>query len=98
MRNIGKVPCARDSLLYGIGGGIAVGAGRFITSRKALTASNWAVGAFALISIGCWEWCHFQRFRHAQKVGLVVEKLNQLEERRRREGTAITADSTDKVE
>ncbi|KAI8049194.1 hypothetical protein BDF22DRAFT_193206 [Syncephalis plumigaleata] len=94
MRNIGKVPCGRDSLLYGIGGGLAVGAGRFIVKRKAMTASNWAVGAFAIISIGCWEWCNYQRLQHAKKVGVVVEKLNQLEEKRRQEGTAITTTTT----
>jgi hypothetical protein len=40
------------------------------------------------------EWCHFQRSQQVKKVGLVVEKLNQIEEKRRREGVAVTA-STD---
>ncbi len=32
--NIGNIPCARSSLLYGIGGGAGIGAVRFLSSRR----------------------------------------------------------------
>jgi hypothetical protein len=34
MENLGKTPCARQSLLLGIGGGAGVGAIRFLGSRR----------------------------------------------------------------
>ncbi|RSH93287.1 hypothetical protein EHS25_007641 [Saitozyma podzolica] len=34
LENIGQIPCARNSLLYGIAGGAGVGAVRFISSRS----------------------------------------------------------------
>ncbi|RKP10827.1 hypothetical protein THASP1DRAFT_21539 [Thamnocephalis sphaerospora] len=95
MRHVVRTPCGRDSLLYGIGGGTAVGIARFLITRKVLPSANWAVGAFALISIGSWEWCHYQRIQYAKKMDLVVEKLNQLEEKKRREGGASSAPTSE---
>ncbi|KAE8540006.1 hypothetical protein D1P53_003944 [Cryptococcus gattii VGV] len=43
LENIGQIPCARNSLLYGIAGGVGVGAVRFLGSRKPWLAANWAV-------------------------------------------------------
>jgi cytochrome c oxidase assembly protein subunit 20 len=85
MRRVVKTECGRNSLLYGIGGGMAIGLARFMISRQVLTSTNWAVGGFTLISLGSWEWCRYQLLQKAQKMDLIVEKLNQLEEKKRKQ-------------
>ncbi|KAF8319102.1 hypothetical protein DL93DRAFT_2075431 [Clavulina sp. PMI_390] len=42
-------PCTRESLLYGIGTGAAIGGVRLFSSRV-LVATNWAVGTFVFIA------------------------------------------------
>ncbi|RKP26326.1 hypothetical protein SYNPS1DRAFT_27979 [Syncephalis pseudoplumigaleata] len=92
MRHIGKVPCARDSLLYGIGGGVAVGVGRFIVARI-MQCDGGRQGIDGVELGGGRLRPNIHRMLHAKKVGMVVEKLNQLEEKRRQEGVAITVES-----
>ena len=36
LENIGSIPCARTSLLYGIGGGAGIGAVRYLSLRSEL--------------------------------------------------------------
>ncbi|GBB94698.1 hypothetical protein RclHR1_00240046 [Rhizophagus clarus] len=77
-KNIGKIPCARKSFLYGIGGGTTIGALRFLQKGNVLSASNWAVGSFCMISIGTWEYCRYIRQLQKDKLKIVVEQINEL--------------------
>ncbi|RIA91987.1 hypothetical protein C1645_692168, partial [Glomus cerebriforme] len=77
-KNIGKIPCARKSFLYGIGGGATTGALRFLQKGNVLSASNWAVGSFSIISIGTWEYCRYKRQLQNEKFKIVVEQINEL--------------------
>ncbi|CAB4379102.1 hypothetical protein RhiirA1_462521 [Rhizophagus irregularis] len=77
-KNIGKIPCARKSFLYGIGGGTTIGALRFLQKGSVLSASNWAVGSFCMISIGTWEYCRIKRQLQNDKLKIVVEQINEL--------------------
>ena len=56
--NIGSIPCARTSLLYGIAGGSGVGAVRYLGSRRPGVAANWAMAGFVVISIMQWYVLH----------------------------------------
>ncbi|KAG6833453.1 hypothetical protein H0H87_006819 [Tephrocybe sp. NHM501043] len=49
--HIGDMPCARNSLLSGIGGGFGIGVVRGL-SASAFVAGNWACAAFIVISLG----------------------------------------------
>ncbi|RGB25242.1 hypothetical protein C1646_772013 [Rhizophagus diaphanus] len=77
-KNIGKIPCARKSFLYGIGGGTTIGALRFLQKGSVLSASNWAVGSFCMISIGTWEYCRYKRQLQNEKLKIVVGQINEL--------------------
>ena len=49
--DIRKVPCARDAFLHAIGGGLAIGAIRFVRSRFIKSSIDYAIGSFLLIGV-----------------------------------------------
>lgn len=49
-----REPCMRSSLLYGISSGAVIGILKYYRRPNVITASNWAMGAFALISAINW--------------------------------------------
>ncbi|KAI9329554.1 hypothetical protein BDR26DRAFT_939281 [Obelidium mucronatum] len=71
LTNIGRLPCARNALLYGISSGLAVSAARFLARRNLRSAGNWGILAFAGMSVASWEMCRLQR-------RLVQEQLSHL--------------------
>ncbi|WRT63974.1 uncharacterized protein IL334_000901 [Kwoniella shivajii] len=72
--NIGKIPCARNSLLYGIAGGTGLGAVRFLGSRRPWAAANWAVGSFIIISGFQWEMCNRARRKELAQMRAITER------------------------
>ncbi|CAH1979815.1 unnamed protein product [Acanthoscelides obtectus] len=58
-RDISKIPCFRNSLLYGIGGGIAFGLARFMITSQPLRSTNFAVYSFSLVTIAYWIQCRY---------------------------------------
>ncbi|KAI9164433.1 hypothetical protein H9P43_008284 [Blastocladiella emersonii ATCC 22665] len=59
-KNVGQYPCARSSLLYGIGTGFGAGVLRFAYKGQVLSASNYAVASFCAVSLVSWEVCRYQ--------------------------------------
>lgn len=41
LKNLGTIPCVRNSLLYGIGTGVGIGAVRFLGTRSELPRVLW---------------------------------------------------------
>ncbi|WVN85859.1 uncharacterized protein L203_101011 [Cryptococcus depauperatus CBS 7841] len=72
--NIGQVPCARKSLLYGIAGGAGLGAVRFLGSRQPLSAGHWAVWSFVAISAFQWETCTRARRKELAQMRTIVDR------------------------
>ncbi|WVQ71048.1 hypothetical protein IAR50_000573 [Cryptococcus sp. DSM 104548] len=72
--NLGKIPCARNSLLYGIAGGTGIGAVRFLGSRRPYSAANWAVGSFLAITLFQWETCQRARRTELAQMKTIQEK------------------------
>lgn len=56
-KNFWKVPCMRNSLLYGISGGIGVGLLSFLLTSKAKQATKHMFGGYFAISIGFYLYC-----------------------------------------
>ncbi|EEQ85730.1 hypothetical protein RJZ56_004051 [Blastomyces dermatitidis] len=93
-----KVPCARDSLLVGIGAGFGVGSLKAVLGglRAAWPACNWAVGTFAVASIGMYEFCQRRRVQERDGIKEAVElmrdlKIKKLKERERAKAEAEAA-------
>ncbi|XP_031573048.1 cytochrome c oxidase assembly protein COX20, mitochondrial-like [Actinia tenebrosa] len=74
---IEKTPCSRDSLLYGITGGLGAGVLYFFKSNHVRRSADVAVGSFALISVVSWELCRYMRHKEHQKIKKTVELMNE---------------------
>ncbi|PWY92539.1 cytochrome oxidase biogenesis protein, Cox20 subunit [Aspergillus heteromorphus CBS 117.55] len=82
-----KAPCARDSLLLGIGAGFGVGGVRGVVGglRSLWSASNWAVGAFAITALAAHEFCQRRRIEELDGMKQAVELMKELKVKKQRE-------------
>ncbi|PWY87925.1 cytochrome oxidase biogenesis protein, Cox20 subunit [Aspergillus sclerotioniger CBS 115572] len=82
-----KAPCARDSLLLGIGAGFGVGGVRGVVGglRSVWTACNWAVGAFAVTALAAHEFCQRRRVEELDGMKQAVELMKELKLKKQRE-------------
>ncbi|GKZ39872.1 hypothetical protein AbraIFM66950_001448 [Aspergillus brasiliensis] len=82
-----KAPCARDSLLLGIGAGFGVGGIRGVVGglRSMWTACNWAVGAFAITALAAHEFCQRRRVEELDGMKQAVELMKELKNKKQRE-------------
>ncbi|KAL2003283.1 hypothetical protein VTN02DRAFT_4404 [Thermoascus thermophilus] len=82
-----KAPCARESLLTGLGAGFGVGGIRGILGGlgSLWPACNWAVGAFAIASIGMHEFCQRRRVQELDGMKQAVELMRELKLKKQQE-------------
>ncbi|KAL4879668.1 hypothetical protein BJY04DRAFT_193350 [Aspergillus karnatakaensis] len=82
-----KTPCARDSLLLGIGAGFGVGGVRGVLGgmRSIWSACNWAVGIFAITSLASYEFCQRRRIQELDGMKQAVELMKELKVKKQRE-------------
>ncbi|KAF9130223.1 hypothetical protein BGW39_003317 [Mortierella sp. 14UC] len=55
-----KSPCAKESFVDGAAMGLGVGLLKAMRSGANRSAANWGFGAFVLMTVGTWEYCHFK--------------------------------------
>ncbi|KAG2230995.1 hypothetical protein INT48_002774 [Thamnidium elegans] len=72
-KEVNRIPCARNALLYGIATGVTVGALRFIRKRSIPTSANWAVASFIGVSAISFEACQMDRKQKIEKMKLIVK-------------------------
>jgi cytochrome c oxidase assembly protein subunit 20 len=77
LKDVHKIPCAREALLYGMGVGAVVGLTRYTVKRKVMTGCNYAVVSFAIVSSLSWEYCRWRLKKQRQEIKTAVIKLNQ---------------------
>ncbi|CEL62531.1 hypothetical protein RSOLAG1IB_04887 [Rhizoctonia solani AG-1 IB] len=87
-KRIPSMPCARESLLYGIGTGAGIGGIRFISSRSILTSCHWAVGTFILVSSFSWYTCRSALSKEQMVMRTIAERYPERNAKRlkRRDG------------
>ncbi|CAE6493271.1 unnamed protein product [Rhizoctonia solani] len=73
-KRIPSMPCARESLLYGIGTGAGIGGIRFMGSRSILTSCHWAVGTFILVSSFSWYTCRSTLAKEQRVMRVIAER------------------------
>lgn len=74
--NLTLVPCFRSALLWGMGGGVAIGLHKYRGSQNIVKSIDYAMRTFALSTAVSWIFCRANFFgrRHYQKE--MVERLN----------------------
>ncbi|KIM28458.1 hypothetical protein M408DRAFT_329509 [Serendipita vermifera MAFF 305830] len=80
-RNIERVPCMKQSLVYGIAGGSAIGCTRYLSSNP-LVASNWAVASFVLIAAASWHRCRGIQAAQKEQIQIIRDQLVEKAKRR----------------
>lgn len=59
-RDVGQIPCFRSSFLYGICGGMTVGALTFLRTSRPQFSTHVGFGSFVLGTFGYWFVCRYQ--------------------------------------
>lgn len=92
-----RIPCARDSLLSGLGMGTLVGSAAFFMMRRPIMAScNWAVLSFCGVSLASWEYCTRKKendYQFIQKVMHASKEYEQLRREQARKEGDMTAEA-----
>lgn len=73
-RDVSKIPCFRNTLLYGISGGLGMGLGYFLFTSKVHSSCNFAVLSYFLIATGYWIHCRYE-YSKAKFEMLRLQKL-----------------------
>ncbi|KRT83889.1 hypothetical protein AMK59_4164 [Oryctes borbonicus] len=85
-QDITKIPCFRNSFLYGISGGIGAGLFYFMCTSKPLMASHCGMACFTVITLGYWTHCRY----NYSKVRLDMMRMQRLlREQALYEGTGV---------
>ncbi|CAH1646594.1 unnamed protein product [Spodoptera littoralis] len=59
-RDVSKIPCFRESFLYGISTGIGVGLAAFIKTSRPMLSQHIGVGTFSMTTMVYWCYCRYQ--------------------------------------
>ncbi|TIB29842.1 hypothetical protein E3P86_03605, partial [Wallemia ichthyophaga] len=76
INKIESVPCMRNALLYGIGGGITFGAIHFISTRRIKSSWNWTFASSMVVMVATWQHCRSRRGEEMDKMRLLTEKYS----------------------
>eukprot|EP01132_Coremiostelium_polycephalum_P002813 gene2813-3498_t len=68
-----KVPCLKNSLLFGIGAGVGVTFISTIFSKKPIKAADLGVLTFVVVSGVSWPICNYNRNIQEQKIKIVMD-------------------------
>jgi cytochrome c oxidase assembly protein subunit 20 len=75
--HVHKMPCFRDSYLYGMGGGFLVGGGMWIVGKPLRKIPNYVFGTTIGIAMVAYAWCHSERQREKRGMRMVVDVMEQ---------------------
>ncbi|KAJ5590914.1 hypothetical protein N7450_004886 [Penicillium hetheringtonii] len=95
-----KAPCARESLLTGIGAGFGIGGirGVFGGMRSLWSAGNWAVGIFAVTSLASYEYCRRRRIEELHGMQQAVGLMKQFKEKKQKDKENAAAEAAQRAE
>ncbi|KAJ6083410.1 hypothetical protein PENARI_c008G01836 [Penicillium arizonense] len=93
---IHKRPCARESLMTGIGVGFGVGGLRGVLKGRYYlwSAGNWAVGMFAISSLAAYEFCRYRRIQELSGMAEALDLMNQLKAKKQGEKDRAEEEAT----
>ncbi|XP_020643538.3 cytochrome c oxidase assembly protein COX20, mitochondrial [Pogona vitticeps] len=73
-----KIPCARESFLYGSLGGVAVGLVHFLATSRVLRSYYVAVGGYALSTTVFWFCCRYDRAKKRFEQRMIQEGIKNM--------------------
>ncbi|XP_063630177.1 cytochrome c oxidase assembly protein COX20, mitochondrial [Cydia splendana] len=85
-RDVSKIPCFRESFLYGIASGVGMGLASFIKTSKPMLSQHVGVGTFAMSTLLYWSYCRYQWSKQRFDAQLLQDALK---DKIMYEGTAV---------
>ncbi|XP_063923130.1 cytochrome c oxidase assembly protein COX20, mitochondrial [Zophobas morio] len=93
-RDVSKIPCFRNSFLYGIYGGLGLGLGHFMFKSRPLAACNFAVYSFCGVTLVYWIQC---RYKYSQMKFQMLQMQELLRRQTVFEGTHVEKELDDSI-
>ncbi|KAL0831373.1 hypothetical protein ABMA28_002198 [Loxostege sticticalis] len=85
-RDLSKIPCFRESFLYGIATGVGVGLATFLKTSKPMRSQHIGFGTFTMSTLIYWSYCRYQWSKQRFDAQLLQEALK---DKIKYEGTAV---------
>lgn len=76
-RDVSKMPCFRNSYLYGIGSGIGSGLMYFMFTSKSLASCNFGMASFFIVTLSYWTQCRYKYSKTKFEMQRMQELLRQ---------------------
>ncbi|KAM4771842.1 cytochrome c oxidase assembly protein COX20, mitochondrial [Rhinophrynus dorsalis] len=73
--DVKKIPCARESVLYGSVGSLVIGLGHFLATSRVRRSCDLAVGGFIFSTFGCWMYCRYNNAKLRVQQRIVQEGI-----------------------
>ncbi|KAL9109644.1 MAG: hypothetical protein Q9227_005681 [Pyrenula ochraceoflavens] len=92
-RHLAQMPCVRDSLLVGMGGGLGVGGIHAVLKgfRGLRMSANIAVGTFGIIAVAMYKWCDNRRQAEQKGMAEALIMMKKLQDKKKQEEAAEKA-------
>ncbi|XP_068898691.1 cytochrome c oxidase assembly protein COX20, mitochondrial isoform X3 [Tenebrio molitor] len=89
-RDVSKIPCFRNSILYGIYSGLGLGLAHFMFKSRPMAACNFAVYSFSGVTLIYWIQC---RYKYSQMKFQMLQMQELLRRNALYEGTHLEKES-----
>ncbi|XP_060098738.1 cytochrome c oxidase assembly protein COX20, mitochondrial [Heteronotia binoei] len=73
--DVGTIPCARESVLYGSLGALTLGLGHFLATSRVRRSCHFGAGGFILTTLGCWFYCRYNNAKLRIQQQIIKEGL-----------------------
>ncbi|XP_077292708.1 cytochrome c oxidase assembly factor COX20 lethal (3) 87Df [Arctopsyche grandis] len=74
-KDLSKIPCFRESLMYGIGGGFAGGLAGFFITSNIRRANNFGMGSYILTTLVYWCKCRYDFTKTKHDVSMLQSAI-----------------------
>lgn len=97
-RDVSKMPCFRNSYLYGVSCGIGTGLAYFMFTSRTRAACNFGVLGFTVVTLGYWTNCRYEYSKTKFEMLQLQELMRQKQMYEGTEVETIIVDSKDVVD
>ncbi|OWR50666.1 cytochrome c oxidase assembly protein COX20, mitochondrial [Danaus plexippus] len=85
-RDVSKIPCFRESFLYGVSSGVGVGLAAFLKTSRPLFSQHVGMATFTVTTLLYWSYCRYEWSKQKFDAQLLQESLK---DKLKYEGTVV---------
>lgn len=78
-RDIRKIPCFKNSMLFGMYSSIATGLTAFMLTSRVRLATNVALGSYMCVSMGYWCFCRYTYIMNKYAITELQQAMQQVQ-------------------